>query len=106
MSQGRLRKGVDKAVAYGVSCGNINLERDAALLAMLRYMADFIDAGDGETPPTRYVTPASFLAYAQALGLAPNTGAKQAAEPTRQNDASRGSHLTLLKDKYARAGGG
>lgn len=69
MAQGRLRKAVEKSIRYGVDTGNIDLERNAAMLGMIRYMADALDNDDGETPVLRYVTPASFLSYCEKLGF-------------------------------------
>lgn len=94
MAQGRIRKGVEKSVRAAVSSGNLDLNVHAAPLAMLRYMADFLDTSDGETPPTRYVTPASFLSYCDALGLVPKdvpaAGKKAAEKPRTSLGSMRG----------------
>ena len=83
MSQGRLRKAVDKSINEAVSSGNVDLEKHAAPIAMLRYMADNLDSDSGETPMMRYVTPASFLSYCDALGLLPGKDSKVGAEQPR-----------------------
>lgn len=70
MAQGRLRKAVDKSIKSAVQEGRISLTGDAAAIGMLRYMADIIDAAPGESTVLRYATPASFLSYCQALGIA------------------------------------
>jgi len=80
MSQGRIRKGVESSIRAAVSSGRLDLERDAAPLAMLRYMADFLDNDDGETPATRYVTPASFMTYCETLGFVPGVKPERKAE--------------------------
>ena len=69
MAKGRLRRAVDRSITAAKSNGRIDLELNAAPIAMLRYMADFLDSDTGKTPATRYVTPASFLNYCDALGL-------------------------------------
>ena len=73
MAQGRLRKAVEKSINEAVNCGNIDLNKHAAPIAMLRYMADSLDSDTGETPMLRYVSPASFLNYCDALGLTPSS---------------------------------
>ena len=72
MAQGRIRKAVEQSIKYGLNSGNVDLERDSAMLGMLRYMADTLDADKGETPALRYVSPASFLSYCEKLGFAPD----------------------------------
>ena len=86
MSQGRLRKAVEKSIKHGVEAGNIDIQRNAAMLGMLRYMADALDNDDGETPVLRYVTPASFLSYCEKLGFA-QIKVKQEAEPKKEEHA-------------------
>lgn len=76
MSQGRLRKAVERSINEAVSSGNVSLDKHAAPIAMLRYMADNLDRDSGETPMMRYVTPASFLSYCDALGLLPGKDGK------------------------------
>ena len=94
MAQGRIRKGVEKSIRAAVADGSLNLETHAAPLAMLRYMADFLDSPSDGAPPTRYVTPASFLSYCETLGLVPRelpAGGKKAAEkPKSSLGAMRG----------------
>lgn len=88
MAQGRVRKGVEKSIRAAVNSGNLDLEIHGAPLAMLRYMADFLDKSTGETPPTRYVTPASFLTYCETLGLTPSDEPSPAAETAPSKPAS------------------
>lgn len=83
MAQGRLRKAVDKSINEAVSSGFLDLERNAAPIAMLRYMADNLDSDSGETPMMRYVTPASFLSYCDSLGLLPDKGAPKPKQEPR-----------------------
>ena len=77
MAQGRIRKAVEKSIRHGETAGNIDLERDSAVIGMLRYMADVLDADKGGTPPLRYVTPASFLAYCEKLGFVPDVDVRK-----------------------------
>lgn len=77
MAQGRLRKAVDKSIESAVSSGSLDLDKNAAPIAMLRYMADKLDSDGGETPMMRYVTPASFLSYCDSLGLTPAKAQKE-----------------------------
>lgn len=86
MAQGRLRKAVDKSIKAAASCGDLDLERNAAPIAMLRYMADRLDSDSGKTPMLRYVTPPSFLNYCEALGLTP---APEAAKRDGKQDKPR-----------------
>ena len=72
MAQGRIRKSVEKSIKDGVDRGTIDLNRDAATIGMLRFMADNLDEDHGETPVFRYVTPASFLNYCEKLGFVPD----------------------------------
>ena len=102
MAQGRVRKGVEKSIAVAVSCGNLDLSVHAAPLAMLRYMADFLDRADGETPPFRYVTPASFLSYCETLGLTPKN--EPAAKPSEGDDGQ--SSLKQMRSKFRVVGEG
>lgn len=67
-----IRKAVDKSIQFGLDRGRIHPERDAALIEMIRYMADRLDSDSGNTPTTRYITPASFLSYCEKLGLQPD----------------------------------
>ena len=83
MPSRRMRTAVDRSIRSAVSDGRLDLDAHAAPIAMLRYMADFLDrAGDG-TPAMRYATPASFLSYCEALGLTPpgDTPAKPDKKP-------------------------
>ena len=72
MAQGRVRKGVETSIRAAVSRGDLDLTAHAAPIAMLRAMADLLDKPGGETPAMRYVTPASFMAYCEALRLTPS----------------------------------
>ena len=89
MAQGRLRKAVDKSINSAVSSGSIDLEKHAAPIAMLRYMADNLDSDSRETPMMRYVTPASFLSYCDSLGLTPTKQAKTDKPPATKPNVVR-----------------
>lgn len=82
MAQGRLRKAVDNSIRSAVESGSLDLEKHAAPIAMLRYMADSLDSDRGKTTMLKLVTPASFLSYCDALGLTPGSDLeKQADKP-------------------------
>jgi len=89
MAQGRLRKAVDKSIDSAVSSGSLDLEKNAAPIAMLRYMADNLDSDSGETPMMRYVTPASFLSYCESLGLTPPKQVKEKKTPASKPNVVR-----------------
>ena len=71
MANGRLRAAVERSISAAEKSGSLDSERNAAPIEMLLYMADYLDKDNGKTPATRYVTPASFLSYCEALGLTP-----------------------------------
>lgn len=106
MAQGRLRKAVDRSIKTAVNEGRVRLDADAAAIGMLRYMADTIDAAHGETVVLRYATPASFLSYCQALGIAAPKPAPVKAEPAQpepvQDDEKIVSAKTLADFKARR----
>lgn len=89
MARGKLRKGVEKSIKAGKKTGTIDLERDAATIEMLRYMADELDAGGDGVPATRYISPSSFLNYCEKLGFMP----KQTKE---EKDQAKATVLTLV----------
>ena len=67
-----LRQAVDASIDEAVKRGAVDTAISAAPIAMLRAMADLIDGGaNSATPAFRYVTPASFLSYCDALNLIP-----------------------------------
>ena len=68
MAQGKLRKAVDRSVDARVRAGTVDPDTDAAVIAMLRFMADTIDANGADA--LRSVTPASYLSFCKALGIA------------------------------------
>ena len=74
---GEIRESVEKALDHAIKMGTVDETAHAPLIAMLRYMSDYLDSDTGDTPPTRYVTPASFMNYCQELGLTPSTAPKQ-----------------------------
>lgn len=76
MPNGPLRAAVEDSLTAALNDKSLDAKRNAAPIAMLRYMADFLDADNGDTPATRYVTPASFLSYCNALGLTPDVDDK------------------------------
>lgn len=73
--QGRMRESVEQSIEIATKEGRLDPQAQAAPLEMLRYMADYLDSDTGDTPPTRYVTPASFLNYCAELGLMPDSEA-------------------------------
>ena len=96
MAQGRLRKAVEKSISSGVKSGTIDLERDAATIEMLRFMADTLDADDGSSI-IRYISPSSFLTFCEKLGFLPKlTGADK--------EEAKGTVLSLVgNSKWKRA---
>ena len=74
MTEGRLRKAVDRSIAKAVESGNLDEDKSAAAIEMLRFMADSLDAGEN----LRNIPPASFLSYCNALGICPDVNEKQA----------------------------
>lgn len=72
MAHATIREAVDASIARQAQLGNVDESASAAPIAMLRKMADYLDADNGDTPAFRYVTPASFLSYCDALGLMPD----------------------------------
>ena len=98
MAQGRIRQSVEKSITQAVDSGTLDEKQSAAPIEMLRYMADFLDSDTGDTPATRYVTPASFLSYCDALGLTPCEVVK-----TKKNNKK--STTEKLSAKYRKRGG-
>ena len=72
MPNGRLRKAVDISIKSAVDSGKLDLDDNAAPIAMLRYMCDFLDGNQDDAAALKAVTPASFLSYCDALGLTPS----------------------------------
>lgn len=101
MPNGRMRKAVDKSIRAQVSCGNLDLEAHAAPIAMIRFMADFLDDKSMETPAMRYATPASFLSYCDALGLLPSKG-----EPAKAEEPQGDAGLGRMRGKFKSFQGG
>ena len=97
---GRIRNSVEQSIKEAITNGTIDEKQSAAPIEMLRYMADFLDSDTGDTPATRYVTPASFLSYCDALGLTPS-------EVVRKNKGKKKEQTTTekLKAKYRMNGG-
>lgn len=100
MAQGRIRKGVEKSINSAVKQGFLDVETHAATVAMLRYMADYLDSDTGETPATRYVSPASFLSYCTALGFTPGE-----LVTTKKNGETKKTTTEKLKSKFKNYGG-
>lgn len=73
MAHGRLREAVEKSIKSGTKSGGIDLERDAATIEMLRYMADTLDDKEGGPSMVRYISPNAFLTYCEKLGFMPKT---------------------------------
>lgn len=72
MAQGRLRKGVEKSIKAAVDAGKLDIDKAAASIAMLRYLADEIDRSRGESNVLRYISPSSYLSYCEKLGFIPD----------------------------------
>ena len=81
MAAGPLRKAVDRSVSARVRSGTVDPETDAAVIAMLRFMADAIDANGADA--LRSVTPASYLSFCKALGIASDEAPRVPAKPDR-----------------------
>ena len=100
MPNGRIRKAVDKSIRAAVSSGNLDLDKHAAPIGMLRFMADYLDTPGLETPPFRYASPASFLSYCEKLGLLPELEAQAAgAEP-------KAGSMKSMREKFRAFDGG
>ena len=70
---GKIRKAVEVSIKYALAQGKADKKRDAAVIEVLRYMADQLDDDTGQgTPKARYITPASFLSYCQQIGIVPD----------------------------------
>lgn len=64
---------VEKSIEYGINRGQIDENRDAAVISMLKHMAGLLDNDDSEKSSVmRYVSPASFLNYCEKLGIVPD----------------------------------
>lgn len=100
MTQGRIRKGVESSIKAAVQSGNLDIGKHAAPIAMLRYMADAIDQGDGEST-LKAVTPASFLSYCNALGLVPGSDFVDLKKPKPKLATLRASNGKFVKAKDA-----
>ena len=98
MTKSRIRQSVEKSIAQAVDSGTLDEKQSAAPIEMLRYMADFLDSDTGDTPATRYVTPASFLSYCDALGLTP-------CEVVKTKKSGKKSTTEKLSAKYRKRGG-
>ena len=98
MEYGRIRQSVEKSIEQAVSTNTLDEKQNAAPIEMLRYMADFLDSDTGDTPATRYVTPASFLSYCAALGLTP-------CEIVKTKKSAKKSTTEKLSAKYRKRGG-
>lgn len=103
MAAGPIRKAVDKSVKAAVADGRLDSERHAAPIAMLRSMADYLDVPSADTPSFRYVTPASFLAYCDRLGLAPDLDAPKG--KTEDEPAKKGA-MASMRGKFRAYEGG
>ena len=93
---GDIREAVDASIS---ARGDELDESCSAPIAMLRKMADAIDASYGDPSIFKAVTPASFLSYCTALGLTPPEQMAQPADkpakPKSKLDSARG-------DRYKR----
>lgn len=94
-----LRQAVDSSIEEAVNRGAIDAKISAAPIAMLRAMADLIDGDtEGTTPAFRYVTPASFLNYCDALHLIPPKQLESTGKPKEE-----GAYARFMKDsRYAK----
>lgn len=102
-----LRQAVDDSINEAVKRGAIDTAISAAPIAMLRAMADLIDSdAGGTTPAFRYVTPASFLSYCDALNLIPPKEFKSGETPDGALSRFRSnSRFAKLTETYAASNG-
>lgn len=97
MAQGRIRKGVESSIKTAVQDGVLDIEKHAAPIAMLRYMADSIDQGDGEKT-LKAITPASFLSYCETLGLTPSAELQKQVKQKPKLATVRNGKFAKVKD--------
>ena len=90
-----LRQAVDDSITVAVERGVLDESANAAPIALLRRMADTLDAN---TDPLtmRYCTPASFTALFDKLGLMPTDHQLEKATPRNEN-----SKLAELQSRYS-----
>lgn len=104
-----LKQAVDDSIKEAVSRGAIDTTLSAAPIAMLRAMAELIDGdSDSGTPAFRYVTPASFLSYCDALNLIPPKQLESSNKPKEEGAYARflkNSRYSKLREGYARSNG-
>jgi len=79
-----LRQAVDESIACAIERGTLDASANAAPIALLRRMADVLDAS---TDPLalRYCTPASFTALFDKLGLLPTESQLERPKPRQSN---------------------
>lgn len=83
-----LRQSVDESISVAVKRGVLDIEANAAPIALLRRMADTLDAND-DPLTLRYCTPASFTALLEKLGLMPTEHQLEKATPKTNNSLAR-----------------
>ena len=79
-----LRQAVDDSIAVAIERGVLDVTANAAPIALLRRMADTLDAN---TDPLtmRYCTPASFTSLFEKLGLMPTDHQLEKATPKNED---------------------
>lgn len=104
MSNGRIRKGVDRSIKAAVNSQKLDLEAHAAPIAMLRLMADYLDRTGMETASLRSITPSMFLSYCQALGLTPDETPTRRKAPTVDPEATPRGQLEAFRSRHRARG--
>ena len=79
-----LRQAVDESISSAIDRGVLDVEANAAPIALLRRMADTLDANN-DPLTLRYCTPASFTALLEKLGLMPTEHQLEKAMPKRES---------------------
>lgn len=79
-----LRQSVDESISVAVKRGVLDVKANAAPIALLRRMADTLDANN-DPLTMRYCTPASFTALFEKLGLMPTEHQLEKATPRKKS---------------------
>ena len=78
-----LRQAVDDSITVAVERGVLDVNANAAPIALLRRMADTLDQSD-DALTMRYCTPASFTSLFEKLGLMPTDQQLEKAKPKNE----------------------
>ena len=103
-----LRQAVDDSITVAIERGVLDESANAAPIALLRRMADTLDAN---TDPLtmRYCTPASFTALFDKLGLMPTDHQLERMNKPNENSAfakfQRNSRYAMIREGYVRSNG-